>query len=229
MHQREAGTTRRARFTPTTLCNLLLALATACPDAATPPMLSRVWAIWADYLLPQTSPGHAATGAWAARRLQERPPPRLVSGWCGQVLAAADEASLLHVAQLLLHSREGAWLVEPQQVYALLAVLLNRQAGEVAQLQRQQQQHEGEQQQQQQQGSSSEASQRLYGRANHRLKACLAASAAAAAWAEVLTPRQRAAALWLCRQFADALHASRRHELQAHVQRLSAAAKTSVR
>jgi hypothetical protein len=126
---------------------------------------------------------------------------------------------------------------------ALLALLLRKQADEVAQLQAERQvvyQHRQQQQAQEDEGNGSidnaavsqaraaaaapggpaaltAAAARLLGLANARLRACLAASAAAAAWAGLLSHGQRASALRLCQLYVPVLHASRQAVVQAYM------------
>jgi hypothetical protein len=241
--RRRQQPSRQPRLTATTACNVLLALAVACPGAATPQLLSRLWAVWGSWLLPQTTPAHAAAAAWAVGRLRAPLPAQLAQGLCAQTLAAGDEASLLQVAQVLLRARQDAWDVDPAQLQALLALLLRKQADEVAQLQAERQvvyQHRQQQQAQEDEGNGSidnaavsqaraaaaapggpaaltAAAARLLGLANARLRACLAASAAAAAWAGLLSHGQRASALRLCQLYVPVLHASRQAVVQAYM------------
>lgn len=123
---------RRHRITSATLCSVLLAFAVACPAAATPDLLSRMWSSWAAWLLPSTTPAQAAAVAWAVGRLQVQPSQALAQGLLQQVAVAAADTQLQHVAAVLLQVREGAWQVQRQQVQTLLATILQRQAAELA-------------------------------------------------------------------------------------------------
>jgi len=132
----------RERFTATTLCSVLLALTVACRAAATPAVLSGLWATWSAWLLPSTTPAHAAAVAWAVGGLGVQLPQDFVTGLLQQLTVAVGEAPLQHVAAVLLQAKRGHWAVQEQQVVLLLQHVLLRQAAELQQEQQQQQQQQ---------------------------------------------------------------------------------------
>lgn len=224
---------KQQRVTATTLAHLLLALALSCPAAASGRLMRLVWGCFAA-LLPTLSPAHAAAALWAAGRLQQPPPARFAQQLCSHVAVIADEASLMHLAVLLLEAQHAGLPLRRGTARALLAQLLRKQAAAAAALAHAQLQHvpaaaaapagsrrmrrgsscscsssnssdsSGSISNESNSSSSSSSSQagRLFGLANHRLKACILAAAAAAAWADVLPPRARTVALQSCEQLA---------------------------
>lgn len=129
-HQRHRGA-RKQRLTAATLCNILLALAAACPGAATPALLSRLWAVWSAWLLPTTTAAHAAGVAWAVGRLGVQPPQAFARALLQQLVVAPEGAQAQHVAAVLLQAKADAWPVHKQHVVALIGTMLQQQAAEL--------------------------------------------------------------------------------------------------
>lgn len=146
-HQRHKGA-RQQRLTAATLCNILLALAVACPEAATPVLLSRLWAVWSAWLLPTTTAAHAAGVAWAAGRLGVQPPQAFAGALLQQLTVVPEGVQAQHVAAVLLQAKLGAWQVHKQHVVLLTGTMLQQQAAGLAGMRQaaaagpQQQQHQ---------------------------------------------------------------------------------------
>lgn len=265
---RRFRTAPKQRVTAATLCNMLLALAVACPDAATPSVLSAVWTAWSSWLVPMTTPAHAAGAAWAMGRLGVQPPQDLAQGLLQQLGMAAGDAQLQHLATVLLEARRGGWQVEPQQVWMVMAALLEKQAAELSGLQVQLGVQGGQQlwgepaaggsgaaddlqgrhaQQSRMHGfgddlssvavgcavregeggggSSSIAAARLFGLANHRLKAWVMGAAAAAAWCDVMPLPTLQVAVQMYSRCVEVLSAEQQGAVEAHLHVMQASCR----
>lgn len=188
---RRRRATVKQRLTARTLCSVLLALAVACPEAATPALLSLLWTAWSAWLLPTTTPAQAAAVASAVGRLGVQPSPEFAQGLLQQLVVAAEDAQLQHIAAVLLEAQHGGWQQTQQQVPRLLQAVLRKQEAEL-------QSSEGVgalgpvlQSCSCGGGVSSSGSRLLYyGQANHRLKGWVTAAAACAAWRGALPAPQ---------------------------------------
>lgn len=247
---------QQQRPTAATLCSVLLALAVACPDAATPALLSVLWTAWSSWLLPMTTPAHAAGAAWAMGRLGVQPPQGLAQGLLQQLVMAAGDAQLQHLAAVLLEAKRGGWQVQQQQVSMLAAVVLEKQAAELlaarqtagvcgegrrqcdcvaaataATAQQPLAQHGGLGVGGNGSSSSSGAADRLYyGLANHRLKHWASAGAAVAAWCDLLPLQQLRSAVHLYSSCMEVLSvAEERGAVEAHLLVMRAACAARMR
>lgn len=148
-HQQQRQPSRKAA-TAATMVNILLALATSCPAAATPKLLRALWAAMQRQVHTVT-PAQAAAIAWATARLAKRatrecstkspawkPPGLLADSLLQRVLVEVDSASVGHLTVLLLGVRQADWVVDPSRVVAVVDELLEKQTS-LLQMQQQQQ------------------------------------------------------------------------------------------
>lgn len=219
---------RKQWLTARTLCSVLLALTVACPEAANPALLSLLWTAWSAWLLPTTTPAQAAAVAWAVGRLGVQPPPGFAQGLLQQLVVAAEDAQLQHLAAVLLEAQRGGWQQAQQQVPRLLQAMLRKQEAELQSCQvvgalspavLQPCSCGGGV------GSSSSSSSRLYyGQANHRLKGWVTAAAACAAWREALPLPQLQRAVEVYTSVVAGTPAEQGCAVEAYLQALRAAA-----
>jgi hypothetical protein len=217
----------KQRLTARTLCSVLLALAVAVPEAATPALLSLLWTAWSAWLLPTTTPAQAAAVASAVGRLGVQPSREFAQGLLQQLVVAAEDAQLQHLAAVLLEAQRGGWQQTQQQVPRLLQAVLRKQEAELQSCEAvgalgpvvQSCSCGG--------GVSSSNSSRLlyYGQANHRLKGWVTAAAACAAWREALPlPQLQRAVEVYTSVLARMPNDEQGGAVEAHLQSLRAAA-----
>lgn len=195
-----------------------------------------------------TTPAQAAAVAWAVGRLGVQPSQEFAQGLLQQLAVTAGDSSaqFQHLAVVLLEVKQGGWQVRPQSAQGLLQAVLHKQAVELLELQ-QQQQHAraGEQLQPtsalslgqpcscdgkvsnsqielELSSSSSTAAARLYGLANHRLKGWVTASAALAAWSDIMSLSQLQLAVDLYSSVEAMLPAEQQGAAEAHLKVLEA-------
>lgn len=237
---------QRHRLTATTLCNVLMALVVACPAAATPPLMARLWAAWSTWLLPTTTPAQSAAVAWATAQLPHvQVPQAFVQGLVQQLAVTAGEADLQHLAIVVLQAKQGCWPVQQQHMQVLLGHMLQKQAAELsAVVQGQACAHQAggvssssagdavwcANMRTSEESSSTTSSTKssssgsgsvattavLFGWSNHRLKAWGTAAAAAAAWRHIMSPEELRSALRVNTACVAVLPSSRELRLRMH-------------
>lgn len=119
----------QAVVTASTITHLLLALSTSCPQAATEPLMSLVWAK-ACKLCTRT--GSAAAVVWAGSQLSQQPARQQALHLFCAAADAAEAASLQQLVVLLQQLRVGGWPIEVERLQTLLHLLLNKQAAALA-------------------------------------------------------------------------------------------------